>query len=145
MGFKKTDVNVLSATGPTVLIPTSKSTDAKLFSVSRTDTTSTVKCVLAADSSIIGVKFFGSTDSDAGTTASVTITVSNNTGTVSTGSVDVKANGATTAEVQMTNLPNLEDVPAFMNGDLVISATYAETGTASTTGGPWFVLVEFVR
>lgn len=148
MGFKLVgDVTIINTNGPTPITPVSKDVVAKVFSAARTDTASTVKAVLPADASIIGIRMFGSTNSDAGTTATVTVTVSGVfAGTISTGTVDVKANGATTATVQMSALPNFENVPAATNtGDLSIAVTYAETGTASTTGGPWYFIVEYVR
>lgn len=141
MGFLATDLVPLQSPSP--LIPTSKDLQDKIFQVSRTDTVSSVKAVLAADASILAITIHGSSNSNAATTATVTITVANNSGTISTGTVDVKANGATTAFVQMTALPNLEPRP--LTGDITISAVYAETGTASTSGGPWIFDVEFVR
>jgi hypothetical protein len=143
MGFLATDLAVISSTGPTTNIPVSKDVVVKAITVSRSDTTASLKAVLPADASIIGVRFYGSTASDAGTTASVTLTVANNGGTVSSGSYNVKTNGAVTGEVTMSGLPNIQPVP--LNGDLTISAQYAETGTASTTGGPWNVLITYVR
>lgn len=143
MGFLASDFNVISSTGPTVLIPTSKEYCVKVFQVSRSNTTATLKAILPADSSITNIWFYKGTASDAGTSASVTITAANNSGTISTGSYDVKTNGATSGVVQMSNLPNVQPVP--LTGDITISATYAETGTASTTGGPWNILVEYVR
>lgn len=144
MGFRPSDITPISSTGPTVLIPVSKDVAVKAFSVSRTDTSSTLKCVLPADASILNIVMTGSSNSDAGTTATVTIVVSDNTGAISTGTaVNVKTAGATTAIVQMPSLPNLQPVP--LTGDLRITATYAETGTASTTGGPYTFLVTYVR
>lgn len=143
MGFLATDITILSSTGPTTNIPVSKDVVTKVFSVARTDTASTLKAVLPADASIIGVKVYGGTASDAGTSATVTLTATSNGSTVSTGSYNVKTNGAVTGEVTMSGLPNLQPVP--LTGDLLITAVYAETGTASTTGGPWNVLVTYVR
>lgn len=144
MGLKTVDITPISSTGPTPLIPTSKTVEVKVFTVSRSDTASTLKCVLPADASIIEVSKFGATASDAATTATVTLTVANNSGTISTGTaLDVKGAGLTTSHVQMTNLPNIEPLP--LNGDLRINAVYAETGTASTTGGPWPIKVLYVR
>lgn len=149
MGFKLVgDAIVINQNGPTPLTPTGKYMETKILRVSRTNLSGNPGQVLfPADSSIVGVKIFGSTSSDAGTTATVSLTLSGVfAGTLSTGTVDVKANGTVTAGVQMTNLPNFEDVPAASTtGDLTLSAVYAETGTASTTGGPWFFLVEYVR
>lgn len=141
MGFLATDVTPLQQPSP--LIPSGKEHQVKIFQIARTDTVSAVKVVLPADSSVINVWQYGSVASDAGTTATVAVTVANNSGTVSSGTANVKANGATTQIVQMSNLPNLEPRP--LTGDLTISAVYAETGTASTTGGPWKFVVEYVR
>lgn len=144
MGFKATDVTPLSVTGPTVLLPSSKDIVTKVFSVSRSETTSVLKAVLPADASIIDITRFGSTNSDAATTATVALTIQNNSGTLlSPVATDVKTAGNTTIFVQCPGLPNLESLP--LNGDIRISAQYAETGTASTTGGPWLFRVQYVR
>lgn len=143
MGFLATDITPISSNGPTVLIPTSKDVVTKVFAASRSDTTATLKAVLPADASILSVVFNGGTASDAGTTATLTITAANNGGTVSTGTYNVKTNGAVTGVVTMSGLPNIQPVP--LNGDITLKATYAETGTASTTGGPWYVVVTYVR
>jgi len=138
MGFK-----TLTPAQLTPITPAAKDVVVTAFQVSRTDTASSVKDMLPADASILYIVREKGVASDAATTATVTITVANNSGTVSTFADDVKGSGATTGFVQMTNLPNLEPLP--LTGDLTISAVYAETGTASTTGGPWNYIVAFVR
>jgi hypothetical protein len=140
MGFLtlSPDVSTLSP-----ITPVGKDVQVKAFTVARTETASVNKVELPADASIIGVVRLGSTVSDAVTTATVTITASNNSGSISTKADDVKGSGATTGFVQMTALPNLEPRP--LTGDIVITAVYAETGGASSTGGPWNYLVYFVR
>lgn len=144
MGLKNPDITPFQPTGPTALIPASKDVAMKVFSVLRADTTSTLKCVLPAGSSVVEISKTGNTNSDAGTTATVTVVIADNSGTLSTGTaVDVKGAGTTAALVQMPGLPNIEPVP--LTGDLRISATYAETGTASTTGGPWYFKVVYLR
>jgi len=143
MGLLATDITPLSSTGPTALIPTNKDVQVKVIKVARTDTTSTLKAVLPADSSIVGIDLMGSTASNAGTSATLTLTVANQSGTISSGTYDVKTNGAVTNNITMSNLPNLQPVP--LTGDITISGQYAETGTASTAGGPWNVVVYFVR
>ena len=144
MGLLATDLNVISSSGPTTNIPVSKDVNIKAFQVARTDTSSTLKAVLPGDASILNIIMTGSSNSDAGTTATVTVVVSNNTGAISTGTaVNVKASGATTQLVQMPSLPNIQPVP--LTGDLNITATYAETGSASTTGGPYTFIVTYVR
>lgn len=144
MGFRISDIVPLSSTGPTTLIPTSKDVVVKAFSVLRADTSSTLKAVLPADASILTIMMEGGTASNAGTSATVTLVVSDNTGAISTGTaVDVKTAGATTQIVQMPSLPNIQ--PSPLTGDLKITATYAESGTASTAGGPWTFIVTYVR
>ena len=143
MGFLVTDFTPVNSNGPTVLVPSSKDVVTKVFKVSRSDTTATLKVVLPADASIMAVRFYGGTASDAGTSATLTITAANNSGTVSTGTYDVKTNGAITGELTMSNLPNVQPVP--LTGDITIKATYAETGTVSTTGGPWNMSVSYIR
>jgi len=143
MGFLATDVTPISSTGPTVLIPSNKDVVVKVFKVARTETADVLKVVLPADASIIGVKVYGGTASDAGTSATLTFTVANNSGTISSGTYDVKTNGAVTGEATMSGLPNLQPVP--LTGDITIKAKYAEVGTASTTGGAWNVLVSYIR
>jgi hypothetical protein len=143
MGIKQSDLVTPLANGPSPITPVQKAQQLKAFQVLRTDTSTTLKEMEPADASIYLVLFHGSVASDAGTSSVLTITIANNSGTISTGTVDLKANGATTAIVQMTNLPNIEPLPLL--GDLRISAAVAETGTASTVGGPWKVSVQSVR
>jgi hypothetical protein len=127
----------------TSTVPVAKDTQVKVFQVARTETASVVKLVLPGDASILHVIREGSTVSDAATTATVTITVANNSGTVATKADDVKTSGATTGFVGFTTLPNAQPMP--LTGDLTVTAVYAETGTASTTGGPWNYVVSYVR
>lgn len=143
MGFLATDLTVISSTGPTTNIPVRKDVGVKAFSVARTETSDVLKVVLPADASIVGLKVYAGTASDAATSATLTFTVANNGGTISSGTYDVKTNGAVTGEVSLTGLPNLQPVP--LNGDITIKAKYGEVGTASTTGGPWNVVVSYVR
>lgn len=136
MGINAQDLTPNASYGATVQTPGGKPDLSKYFQVSRTDTAANiVKSVLQGSCSPIGVTLYGSSVSNAATTATVTITISDNSGTRSTGTYDVKTNGAVTGSLTMTNFPLLQSVPA--NGDLKIVAQYAETGTASSSGGPW--------
>lgn len=142
MGIKLTELITPFSNGPTALTPASKSDTCKFFQASRTDTASTLKAVLPAQSSVLSVSLYGSVNSNAGTTATLTVNISNNTGVISTGTVNLLTGGATTAAVAMSALPNIEPQPLL--GDLKISVQYAETGTASTLGGPWVMRVNYV-
>lgn len=140
MGIKQVELVPFQVTPIT---PAGKSVRVKAFTVARTETVAALKAMLPAQSSVIGVKVFGSVASDAGTSATVTVTITDHSGTVSSGAYDVKTNGAATGEITMSGLPNLESTPA--QGDLKVSAVYAESGTASGTGGPWKVIVEYLE
>lgn len=143
MGIKQSELVPISSNGPTALIPASKSATRKYFQVTRADITAgTLKAVIPAQSSIDGVVIYASANSNAGTSAALTVNVNNNVGVISTGTVNLLTGGATTGQVQMTNLPNIEPQPLL--GDLKISVQYAETGTASSLGGPWTIRVDYV-
>jgi len=142
MGLRLPDITPFASTGPTPLVPTAKDIQSKTFTVARTDTASTLKVVLPGDSTILSIQKTVGTNTDSATSSTVTLTVANNGGSISTGSVDVKTLGATAGFVGMSNLPNLEPVP--LTGDLKLSAQYAEVG-ASTVGGAWYFTVYYVR
>lgn len=141
MGIKQSELIPVGVLGPTPITPAAKPDLSKFFQVTRTDIASVVKARLPANASVVVVTLYGSVASNALTTGTVTINITDNTGIISTGTVDVKTSGATTALVQMSNLPLLESNPP--TGDISISAVYAETGAASTLGGPWKVRVIF--
>lgn len=141
MGFKQIDlVPFPSQISP--ITPAGKPIHSLVIQVPRTQTVNTVMAEIPAQASLTGVKLFGSVVSNAATTATVTLTMSNSTGVISTGTYDVKTNGATTGEINMTALPNIEPQPLL--GDLIFNAVYAETGTASSAGGPWNILISYV-
>lgn len=143
MGLLASDITPFQPTGPTALLPSGKDIQTKTFVIARTESASTLKMVLPADASVVEVSKFGSTNSDAGTSSTLNIAIANNGGTISSGTNDLKTAGVTTSHIQMSNLPNLQPVP--LNGDLRITASVTEVGTASTTGGPWYVKVLYVR
>lgn len=142
MGYKQVDLIPIGSVGPTPITPVPKDMMEKIFQVVRADTTATLKAVIPADASISSILFYGSIASDAVTSASLVIQVQNNTGVISTGIYDLKANGAIMGFVQMSNLPNIEQFPLL--GDLKITAQVTEVGGA-TVGGPWKLAVRFVR
>lgn len=143
MGFKPVDLTPLGANGPTVLTPTGKYVETKLIQVLRTDTTQTVRAVLPADSTIISMSLFVTAVSNAGTTATVSVG-NGTTGNFYINAADVKsAAGRVGLTTNLTNMFNLENLP--LGADLPISVTYAETGGASSSGGPFYILIEYVR
>jgi hypothetical protein len=142
MGIKQADLITPLASGPSPLNPSGKPQFVKVFQASRSDAVATLKAMLPAQSSILHMVIEGSVVSNAVTTATMTITVTNNSGTIASGVVDVKTNGAATAFVQFITLPNIEPQPLL--GDLKINAVYADTGGAATLGGPWNFVVTYV-
>lgn len=144
MGIKAIELVPIASYGPTALTPTPKDVQMKAFRVVRTDTTASVKMVLPGDATIIDIKIIG-VASDAATTATLSVG-STSTSTEYINAQDVKTAGGMIrplSALSAVNIPNLENAP--VTGDLPIYAKYAETGTASTVGGPYTVLVEFVR
>lgn len=144
MGFKPIDVTPIATNGPSAITPTAKDVQVKMFRIARTDTTATVKAILPADATVIDILVIG-VASDAATTATVSIgTTSTSTEWIS--GQDVKTAGGMIrplASMSAVNLPNLESLP--LGTDISIYAKYAETGTASTVGGPYNVFVYHVR
>jgi len=144
MGFLATDLTPISSTGPTVLIPTSKDVVVKAFQVLRTDTTATLKAVLPADASLLDVDIYG-VASNAGTTATVSIGTTSANSNEIINAQDVKTAGGKIRPTTSysTSWPNIQPVPLV--GDIQIYAKYAETGTASSAGGPYTIVVYYIR
>lgn len=143
MGFKAIDITPIASYGPTATTPCNKDVVVKVFAVARTDTVAAVKCVLPGDSTILDMNIFSPVASDAATTAVVSVGIPGaNTQFLNT--VDVKAAaGMIRPTAKLANMMNLENIP--VSTDIQINAVYAETGGASTTGGPFYVIVSYVR
>lgn len=147
MGIKFQDLAPLNPAYPSPLNMVRKDTCGIGFQALRAMTTATKVAVLAADTTILGMTFYPTTVSNAVTTATVTITakfIATGT-TVTLGTVDVKGT-AVSAQINGANYFNIERPPAVQtSGDIYIYATYAETGGASTAGGPFYFFMDFVR
>lgn len=143
MGFLAQDLSPTGANGPSAITPSSKDVVVKAFTVVRTDTTATVKCVLPADATLLDVEIFG-VASNAVTTAVLSVGTSV-TATEIINAQDVKTAGGKIRPTTSysTNYPNIEPRPLV--GDLQLFAKYAETGGASTAGGPYTVVVYYIR
>lgn len=114
----------------------------KVVKILRTDTTAFVGAWLPKDAVITGMYVVGQVASNAGTTATISL------GTTATSnellaSYDVR----TAATGEGYNPAGAAAVgTAFMEkltADTPVYAVYAETGTASSAGGPWFVKIEY--
>lgn len=139
-GFRATDL-ANSAVSP--ITPPARVLRVSAFQVTRSMTSATMVDQIPGDSSIINIYAVG-TGSNAGTTATISFGTSTTTTTNIVNAMSVTATGKTiaTGSVWQTAYPNIVDVPVLK--DIQIYATYAETGTASSVGGPWTVVVEFI-
>jgi len=113
---------------------------SKIVKVARTDTTAFDAFVLPKGAIPAGTYVIGTVASDAASTA--TISVGSNPGTTNQllAAFSVKTNGAGYFAAGAAGGTGL-GIP--LATDTLMKAVYAETGTASTTGGPWLVKVEY--
>ena len=112
----------------------------KTCQIARTDTTAFAAFTLPKGAVIAGSYVMGTVASDAATTA--TVSVGSNPGTTNecVAAFSVKTNGL---GYFATGATAGTSVGSQLTADTLIKAVYAETGTASTTGGPWLVKVEY--
>ena len=127
-----------------VSTPKSRQEQVLIGSVARTDTTAKDLFMVPKGAVITSIEVFVAVASDAGTSADVTVTDGTNT---LLNAVDVKTAAGIVASA--AKLENVFGTPTNYDGlgltsDLKVDAVYAETGTASTAGGPFFVIVKFV-
>lgn len=113
---------------------------AKHGTIARTDTTAKNLFTIPAGAVVTGTRLFAGTASNAATTATVSI---GKTGTTNRylNAADVKTSAGLVSgtAAQNTNLYTVESATA----ETQIVGIYAETGTASTTGGPWTVELSY--
>ena len=113
-------------------------------SVARTDTTAKELFRLSAGDIPIGIKVNPQgAASNAGTSARISIGSTSNVAYF-LAAFDVKGTSITGGGLQAipSSAANLYVPLAF---DTIVEATYAEAGTASTSGGPWIVDFEVLR
>ena len=123
--------------------PKPRSAQEKFIQIVRTDTTAFQGAYLPKDAVVTGLYVIGHVASDAATTATIGIGTTTSANEIMA-SYDVKA--AATGEGY--SAAGAAAVGTYMasklTADTPVYAKYAETGTASTTGGPWFVKIEYV-
>lgn len=114
---------------------------AQVAAITRTMTSATTLFTLPQDAQIISLEIIGAAVSNAGTTATVAVGIVGGNGHDYLNAFDVK--GATGAGQQTPTAATLPTaIP--LTADTTVTATYAETGTASTAGGPWQLCIEYV-
>lgn len=120
--------------------PVAVSILSKTVQVARTDTAPFDAFVIPKGAVYAGAYVIGSTNSNAGTTAGVSLGTNPGTSNEFVSSFNLKTRGngyypveGATGTAMGTQLAN----------DTLVKAAYAETGTASSAGGPWLVKVEY--
>ena len=113
----------------------------KLCQVARTDTTAFEAFSLPSGAVIAGAYVLGTTASDAQTTA--VIAVGTNPGTTDDIITAFDVKGATGQGYAAVGAKGGTAMGTQITTDKLYKARYAETGTASTAGGPWLVKVEY--
>lgn len=108
--------------------------------IGRGQTSSAVMFTLPPGSTILEASVIGTTNSDAGTSARVSIGSSGGGGKDFLADFNVKTNGAS------QSFPS-----SFKTGSVtpstnatIVTGIYAEDGGASTTGGPWTVVIKTI-
>ena len=121
--------------------PPAIETLVKTIQIARTDTTAFDAFVLPKSAVLVGAYVIGQTASDAATTA--TISVGSNPGTSNEVIAAFDVKGTTGQGYDTAGVKGGTGLGVQATADTLIKAVYAETGTASTTGGPWLVKVEY--
>jgi len=113
---------------------------SKTVQIARTDTTAFDAFVLPKGAVICGAYIMGQVASDAATTG--TVSVGSNPGTTNecVAAFSVKTNGV---GYFAAGAQGGTGIGSQLTADTLMKARYAETGTASSTGGPWLVKVEY--
>lgn len=117
---------------------------SRVFRVKRTNTTAFQAANLPSQSIIVGFRTFGAA-SNAGTTAVLSLGSTSSVNDLVT--VDVKAGDGYVGAASMTFASKAVDTSlAFtqQSTGIPVFAQYSETGVASSAGGDWIVVIEFI-
>lgn len=130
------ETELLRAGGQTGVIATYRAT------ISRTDTTAKTLFTLPAGAIPVKLSVFAVAGSNAGTSATISVGKSGGTGTEYLNGFSVLG-----AAGQGQNTPNAATNLHASVGSAAqaITGVYAESGTASTAGGPWTVTLDVVQ
>ncbi len=102
--------------------------------VARTDTTAKALFTLPANAIITGVVVYSAAASNAGTTATLSVGKSGTAGAY-VNALDVKTAGTGAGTV----VPNVAVLGTIGTSAVPVTGIYAESGGASSSGGPWTV------
>ena len=120
--------------------PVGRTIQTKIGSVARTDTAAKFLFTLPKYAQVVRVELLTAVASNAGTTATVSV------GNTSAANQLVLSQDVKTAAGYLRPATTAVAAGYFANAttDIPIYAIYAETGAASSSGGPWSVLVEYI-
>jgi hypothetical protein len=124
----------------TVTTPVAVACLSKTVQVARTDTTAFEAFVLPKGAVICGAYVMGGVASDAETSAIIDVGTNPGTADEIIDGFDVKTSGKSYS-VAGTAVGTA--MGSQLTADTLYKAKYTEAGTASTTGGPWLVKVEY--
>lgn len=121
---------------------TSKLLAAKMFPLARTHTGSTNMFTLPGDAIPVRVYLQSVTNSNAQSTATISVGVAGSTTYLLNG-YDVRSSNGFGSTLVNPVLNLFNGLGSSHNTDVQVVGTYAETGGASTVGGPWNVVIEY--
>lgn len=107
--------------------------------IARTDTSAKTLGTIPSNAVLTGISVYGAAASDAASTATISVGYSGGTGVEILNGYDVKTAGTGLGQT----FPNAGKLPV-VSAAKTITGIYAETGSASSTGGPWTVVLSFV-
>lgn len=129
------------ATAQDSSFPNGRETIKFVGSVARTDTTAKTLFTLPAGVIPLTVRLASTNNSDAATTATLSVGTSGGAATTYLNAVDIKTAATGKGSWVPVTSGSAKLGVANATGETV-NGTYAETGGASTTGGPWIVIIE---
>lgn len=112
-------------------------------SVARTDTTAKDLFLLRRGWIPLRLSLLGTAASNAGTNARISIGSTSNASYFAA-AVDVKNTALTSGGVGQSIPSSAANLGVPLEFDTMVTATYAEAGSASTAGGPWIVVMDVV-
>ena len=110
-------------------------------SVARTDTTAKTLFTLPVGFIPTNILYVATAPSNAGTTATLSVGKSGGTGVEYLNAVDIKTAGTGGGSQKPTASASTQFGVA-LTAAVTVTGTYAETGGASSSGGPWIVIIE---
>lgn len=126
-----------SVASTSTFFPRGRSTVLHTNQVARTDTSAKDLFTLKAGDIPLRLAIQGAAVSNAGTSATLSIGSTSNVAYFLAG-FDVKGSGG----VGYATPSSTANLAVPLSFDTVVQATYAEAGTASSSGGPWTVILE---